>query len=131
MLGAVVLACASLHGSFAVVPNSAGAGNIVYALRLRNDGARACTLPGLPHVRLLGTGGRSLPTHASGHARAVTIRPGGTFRATARFSPDVPGPGESTLRACEPVAHFLRLGRVVVPIRPPTRVCEHGQLVFR
>jgi hypothetical protein len=126
VLLAVIAACASLHGSFSVVPGSAGAGNIVYALRLRNDGAKACALP---TPRLLGQGGALLPTHVTWHS--TVIPPHGHTTATARFSPDVPGVGEQTNGPCEPVAHSLKLGPAVVPIQPATRVCEHGRLVFR
>jgi hypothetical protein len=123
---AALAACAGLHGSFSVVPGSAGAGNIVYALRLRNEGATPCSVP---TPRLLGKSGAPLPTHVSW--RSTVIRPGGHATATARFSPDVPGVGEQVSGPCEPVAHSLRLGPAVVPIRPPTRVCEHGRLSFR
>src|ERR1700710_1664988 len=54
--------CTGLTGSFKSVPNSAGAGNIVYTLRLHKTGTGACLLQGLPKVRLLGTGGKPLPT---------------------------------------------------------------------
>jgi len=53
---------------------------------------------------------------------------------TARFSPDIPGPGEpQTGRACEPTATKLRVvvsggGTLLAPISPPTPVCEHGSL---
>jgi hypothetical protein len=54
-------------------------------------------------------------------------------QATARFSPDVPGPGEPVSgRQCEPTAYKVRVtppsggGTLVAPILPPTPVCEHG-----
>jgi len=132
-------ACGSLSGSFSVVPNSQGAGNILYTLRLKNRGSASCLLAGLPILRLLGTGGRALPTHISRDPRykaphPFLLRPGKTASATARFTPDVPGPGETTIGACEPVAHTARVtagaATVVVPIRPPTRVCVHGHMTF-
>jgi uncharacterized protein DUF4232 len=130
----------ALTGSFAAVPGSAGAGSISYLLTLRNRSARSCAVTGLPALRLLGRNGRNLPTHAAaarvGIATAVrvTLRPGGRTSVTARFSPDVPGPGEPVSgRLCEPTAYRLRVaarggGATVVPIRPPTPVCEHGTL---
>ena len=131
---------AQLTGTFAVVPGSAGAGNIVYALRLRNRSTHACTVAGLPDVSLLGRGGSALPTHVRpalpNRLTSVLVRiaPGRATRATARFSPDVPGPGEPVSGAqCEPKAYHLAVhapggGKAVVPIEPPTPVCEHGQL---
>jgi len=79
----------------------------VYALRLHNGGKQACLLAGLPRLRLLGVGGRTLPTKVVADprykARPFVLKPGGTATAQARFSPDVPGKGESTLKACEPI----------------------------
>jgi hypothetical protein len=129
-----------LAGTFAVVPGSAGAGNIVYALTLRNRTAHTCAVAGLPDVTLLGRSGKALPTHVRAAfpnrltSVLVRIAPGRTTRATARFSPDVPGPGEPVSgRQCEPKAYRLAVhapagGTAVVPIMPPTPVCEHGQL---
>ncbi len=131
---------AELTGTFAVVPGSAGAGNIVYALTLRNRSAHMCTVAGLPDVSLLGRGGSTLPTHVRAAlpnkltSVLVHIAPGHSTRATARFSPDVPGPGEPmSSRQCEPKAYHLAVhapggGKSVVPVTPPTPVCEHGQL---
>ena len=83
---------------------------------------------------------RALPTHVwparIGVATAVlvTLEPGGYTSVTARFSPDVPGPGEPPGRQCEPTAYQLRVaarggGSTVVPIVQPTPVCQHGRLV--
>lgn len=128
-----------LSGSFSVVPGSAGAGNIVYKLRLRNGGA-PCSLTGLPVVSLRGKYGKKLPTHVhAAHpgqttAVLVTLQTGQTAAATARFSPDVPGPGE-TGRRCEPTAYRMVVtpnggGTTNVPVQPRTPVCEHGYLSF-
>jgi hypothetical protein len=131
-------ACGSLSGSFSVVPNSQGAGNILYTLRLKNGGSTSCLLVGLPVLRLLDVHGNPLPTHILRdpryHENTFLLRPGKTASATARFSPDVPGPGEPVTKRCEPVAHAVRVSAggasVVVPIKPPTSVCEHGRLTF-
>jgi Protein of unknown function (DUF4232) len=130
-----------LVGSFRAIPGSAGAGNIVYALRLRNRSSRTCFVSGRARLRLLAKTGGPLPTHVipvpSGRLTAVIVRlpPGRAARATARFSPDVPGPGEPISgRRCEPTAYRLRVtpppggGTLVAPITPPTPVCEHGSL---
>jgi len=131
-----------LSGTFAVVPGSAGAGNIVYALVLRNRSSSTCRLTGLPVVRLLGRTARPLPTHVTPAFRGaltavlVTLAPGQRAKATARFSPDVPGPGEPTAgKQCEPTAFWLRVvarggGATTVRVKPPTPVCEHGGLQF-
>src|ERR1044071_7084956 len=83
-----------LKGTFNVVRGSAGAGNIVYLLRLTNRSSKACTVTGLPGVRLLAKDKQRLPTHVvpaqpgAMTAVLVTLRPGQRTRATARFSPD-------------------------------------------
>ena len=127
-----------LSGTFAGVPGSAGAGNIVYALRLKNTSSSSCTVTGIPGVTLLDRRGRRLPTHQfPSHPGAltavlVTLAPGKTAKATARFSPDVPGTGEPVDGTrCERVSYRLLVrpnggGTLRVPIRPPTPVCEHG-----
>jgi hypothetical protein len=131
-----------LRGTFAVVPGSAGAGNISYALRLRNRSSSACSVTGLPVARLLGRSGAPLPTHVRAAfpgaltAVLVTLAPGQTTKATARFSPDVPGTGEPVAgRQCERTAYHLRVGArgggvTLVPVLPATPVCEHGSLQF-
>jgi hypothetical protein len=131
-----------LSGTFKAVRGSAGAGNIVYRLRVQDTGQATCFVSGLPGVTLLDAAGRKLPTNSSFAGRPgtltavmVPLTPGtGTATLTARFSPDVPGPGEPTAgNQCERTAHELRVmpsggGSVVVRILPPTPVCEHGSL---
>ncbi len=131
-----------LTGVFAVVPGSAGAGSISFRLRLRNRSTRTCTVTGLPSARLLGRLGKALPARIRAArpgaltAVVVVLVPGRTARATARFSPDVPGVGEPVAgRQCELTAYRLRVaapggGTVTVSIKPPTPVCEHGTLFF-
>ncbi len=130
-----------LSARFAVVPGSAGAGNILYALTVKNTSTKTCTVTGLPQGRLLGLHGRKLPTriHASFPAglTAVLVRlaPGKSARATARFSPDVPGVGEGKTGPCEPRAYTLRVspaggGTTNAKLAPATPVCEHGALAF-
>ncbi len=133
---------AQLKGTFDVVRGSAGAGNITYKLVLKNVSAHTCTLTGLPQGRLLGKTGKALPTHvraaSPGMLTAILVRlaPGKATFATARFSPDVPGPGEPTAGArCEPTSWWFRVlapgdGTAKVKLVPPTPVCEHGQLQF-
>jgi Protein of unknown function (DUF4232) len=133
---------AALTGTFAAVPGSPGAGSISYALTLRNTSSHRCFVTGIPALRLLGRGGGPLPTHVRpvqpGALTAVRVdlAPGRSARATARFSPDVPGPGEPVAgRRCEPTAYWLRVGpsgggTLRAPIRPPTSVCEHGSMTW-
>jgi hypothetical protein len=131
----------ALTGTFRVVAGSAGAGNIVYALRLRNSSSATCFVTGIPGLTLLDSRDRTLPTHPTpahpGALTAVLVRlaPGSSARATARFSPDVPGPGEPTARPCERTAEGLRVapsggGTLVAPVTPPTPVCEHGGMTM-
>ena len=111
---------------------------------LKNTSSRACAVTGLPLGRLLDRYGKPLPTHVRPafpgalSAVLVRLRPGQETRATARFSPDVPGPGEPVVsgsRRCEPVAYSFRVtgqggGATTVRLIPPTPVCEHGALRF-
>jgi Protein of unknown function (DUF4232) len=135
-------AAGSLTGSFDEVPGSAGAGQIVYTLKLTNTGSSACFVSGIPQVQLLGTTGKALPTSASaaqaGTATAVkvSLRHGGSASAEAQFSPDVTGTGDATSGQCEPTATVLRVtapggGTLDAPIQPPTPVCEQGSLHFK
>jgi hypothetical protein len=134
---------AMLSGTFTAIPGSAGAGNIVYRLRLKNTSPTACFVTGRPVVRLLDASGRALPTKPTfvgaqqmmPVAVKISLSPAsGTATLTARFSPDIPGPGEPvTGPQCERTAHKLRVhlrggGTVIAPISPPTPVCEHGDL---
>jgi hypothetical protein len=128
--------------SFRLVPGSRGAGNVLYALRLRNISARTCFVSGLAQLRLVGRNGASLPTQvrAAGRGRLTAVKvdltPGGWATATARFSPDVPGPGEGGARPCEPVASRVRVapppggGWTVGPVVPATSVCSHGSMTL-
>ena len=133
-----------LAGRFTRIVGSAGAGSVSYRLVLRNTSSRECAVTGLPLGRLLDRYGRSVPTHVRaafpGALTAVFVRlaPGQATRATARFSPDVPGPGEPVERGsrlCEPVAYAFRVvgqggGTTTVRLIPATSVCEHGALRF-
>ena len=130
-----------LAGRFAAVYGSAGAGNVVYKLALKNTSAGTCTVTGLPQGQLLGKTKAKVPTHVRAAnanqltAILVTLRPGASAYASARFSPDVPGPGEHTLGQCEPKAYWFRVGApgggtTTVKVLPPTPVCEHGTLSF-
>src|SRR5471032_1794122 len=129
-----------LRGTFKAVPGSQGAGNIVYALRLRNASTHACTVTGVPHVQLLGAKGKKLPTNAvAAHpgvtAVPVTLAPNKAAVSDARFSPDVPGKGEQQLGHCEATSYMVRVtasggGTLIAPITPPTPVCEHGGMAL-
>jgi hypothetical protein len=132
---------AQLAGRFAVVPGSAGAGNISYKLTLKNTVATPCTVTGLPLGQLLGKTKQKLPTHVrAAHpgqltAILVTLVPGDSTYATARFSPDVPGPTEQGKGLCEPKAYWFRVGApgggtTAVSVLPPTPVCERGTMSF-
>jgi hypothetical protein len=131
----------SLRGAFAVIEGSAGAGHISYRLTLTNTGSSPCFVSGIPQVQLLGTTGGALPTSVSaaqpGTATAakVSLQPGRTAHADARFSPDVNGTGDNAPGQCQPTATVLRVsapggGTLDAPIQPPTPVCERGSLQF-
>jgi hypothetical protein len=129
-----------LTGTFALVPGSAGAGQIEYALTLKNTSHGPCSLRGIPRATLLGASGTALPTHVTsagpGGASRVVLQPGASAVADARLSPDVAGPGDSQSGTCQPKAHTLQVtpnggGVMDAAIRPPTSVCEQGSLNFK
>src|SRR5579872_3429362 len=125
----------NLSGKFVVVPDSAGAGNILYTVQVRNRSKVTCFVYGVPGLRLIGKTGKNLPTSVTPfHPNAltavkVTLKSGAYAAETARFSPDVPGTGEGHPGNCEPVSYKLRItiprgGSLIGPISPPTPVCE-------
>ena len=127
-----------LAATFAVVPGSAGAGQIAYTLTVKNTSPSPCSVHGIPQGTLLGANGSTLPTHvkpAGGAARRLVLPPSASATAQARFSPDVAGDGDSQSGACQPVAHTFQLnaeggGVTEAPIKPATSVCEQGTLHF-
>jgi uncharacterized protein DUF4232 len=119
-----------LTATFDVLEGSAGAGNIVYTLTLKNTSQEDCAVTGMPQVQLLDANGAELPTHVlpSGTGTAVytLLHPGDTARATARFSPDVDPCGKTP-------AATLRVtpnggGTIDAAISPATRVCQDGSM---
>jgi hypothetical protein len=126
-----------LSGTFKEASGGGGAGQIEYILTLKNTSPTSCTVDGLPVARLLDASGSRLPTHITGTAGGplVNLAPGASAKATARFSPDVPGSGDSQSGACQPKAYTLQVTPdhytvVDAPIKPPTSVCERGSLNF-
>lgn len=126
-----------VQGSFDLVPGSAGAGQIAYRLTLTNTSSGTCFVSGVPALQLLDANGGDLPTHVvaapgQGTAARITLQPGDSAIADARFSPDVPGQGDRPNGPCQPKAFRLVVtlsGAVQsVAISPPTRVCEQGTL---
>ena len=128
-----------LSGTFVLVPGSAGAGQIEYALTLTNTSHGACYVRGIPRATLLNAAAAALPTHvtaAGGETPTrIVLEPGAASVAHARFSPDVPGQGDSQSGACQPQAHTLQVmpnggGVTDAAIKPSTSVCEQGTLNF-
>jgi len=127
-----------LAATFALIPGSAGAGQIAYALTVKNSSPSTCSVRGAPSGTLLSSDGTALPTHvkaAGGGKRQVLLPPGASATAQARFSPDVPGTGDSQSGSCQPQAHTFQLsaeggGVTEAAIKPPTSVCEQGTLHF-
>jgi hypothetical protein len=127
-----------LAGTFTVVPNSAGAGQIAYSLLVKNTGQGPCSVQGIPKGTLLGASGAPLPTNvtaAGGGGKRIVLPAGASATAQARFSPDVAGQGDSQSGACQPEAHTFELnaeggGVTEASIKPPTSVCEKGSLHF-
>lgn len=134
-------ACTSsqLSGTFTVIPGSGAAGQISYALKLTNTSSSSCTFQGASTAQLLSAGGSPLPTHiqpSTGFGLVgAQLSPGASTVVPARFSPSVPGTGDSQSGPCQPKAYTLKVtlnggGTVDAPIKPPTSVCERGTLNF-
>lgn len=127
-----------LAATFALVPNSAGAGQIAYTLTVKNTSASPCSVHGIPRGTLLGATGSALPTNvksAGSGGRRLVLPPSASATAQARFSPDVAGDGDSQSGACQPQAHTFQLnaeggGVTEAAIKPPTSVCQRGTLNF-
>jgi len=127
-----------LSGTFKHLPGSEGAGSVSYRLTLLNAARSACFVTGIPGLVLLDKQGKALPTHVhaaspgTATAAKVELAPGSAATADARFSPDVPGPGEQHSGPCEKTAYSLTVsptpgrGSLRAPISPPTAVCEKG-----
>ena len=126
-----------LTAVFTLIPNSAGAGQIAYALTVKNSAQSPCWVQGIPKGTLLGANGTVLPTNVkgSGGGKRIVLPPGASAAAQARFSPDVAGDGDSQTGACQPQAHTFQLTAQGVSvteaaIKPPTSVCQRGTLNF-
>jgi hypothetical protein len=125
---------AQLSGTFAEAPGGGGAGQIAYTLTLKNTSQTACTVR-VHRVVLLDASGSPLPTKVFGALPAGPLPQGASTSATARFSPDVPGTGDSQSGSCQPKAYTLQViptggGSTNAPIKPATSVCERGTLIF-
>jgi hypothetical protein len=140
--GGPAAACvgSQLSGSFIVVAGSQGAGQISYVLKLTNISQDSCFVSGLPDAQLLTAKTAPLPTNVvaagSSSGPKVVVAPGTSAVADARFSPSVPGQGDSQSGNCQPRAAKLGVSpdgggaTVYAPITPPTSVCERGTLNF-
>jgi hypothetical protein len=114
-----------LTATFEVLQGSAGAGNIVYTLRVQNASQHECTVGGVPDITFVGHESH-IPATNSGVDSFVTLQPGDSARSQVRFSPDVdpcqPGTA-STLRLTMPDGTTLD-----AKIDPPTKLCGGGSL---
>ena len=119
-----------LTGTFQVLQGSAGAGNIVYTLKVTNASQGACTVSGFPSIAYLDANGAALPAHIQpdrvGPVSVVTLQPGGSAKSDVRFSPDVTPCDSGT-------ATTLRLtmadgSTLDAKIDPATHLCGAGSL---
>jgi uncharacterized repeat protein (TIGR01451 family) len=118
-----------LTATFQVLEGSAGAGNIVYTLKVTNASQAACTVRGFPTIDFLDSNSAVMPssvTAKADHVPIVTLQPGDSARSQIRFSPDVD--------PCDPgTATTLRLtmsdsSTLETKIDPATRLCGNGSL---
>jgi hypothetical protein len=126
------------------VANGHSAGHTEYNIELVNRSSRTCTVYGFPGLLLLDSRHAPVPTDVlwgvSTTKQTITLRPGAAASSTAYFSPDVPGVGDNTspspgtVWTCEPVSAYIEItppdetSHLVVPVAPPTPVCERGQI---
>jgi hypothetical protein len=118
-----------LTGTFQVLQGSAGAGNIVYTLKVTNASQGPCGVRGIPGLDVLDANGGKMATRVSavtGPQPLVTLQPGDSATSQIRFSPDVdpcePGTA-TTLRVTLPDASSLD-----VKFDPATKFCGGGSL---
>src|SRR4051812_45278584 len=141
-MGVAPCKATQLTGKFKFIPGSPGAGSVSYRLFLKNAKGPTCFVSGLAGMRLLSKTGKPLPTKVTPFFRPgltavkVTLTSGKAAKADARFSPDIPGPGEpQTGGACEPKAYKVRVtlngGSLIAPVLPATSVCEHGSMTLK
>jgi hypothetical protein len=132
-----------LSASMTPLSGSAAAGQISYALRLKDVSRSSCLVSGRPGLTLLGRHGHALPTHVvadrpgTATAALITLAHGASAVANARFSPDVHGPTEQHPGRCERPAYGVRVtlaspghGTLMGSVRPPTPVCQRGRIVL-
>jgi hypothetical protein len=124
-----------LSGTFNMLPGSSGAGQVSYTLTITNTSSTTCSLGYHEQTTLIDANGVQLPTKTFGALPSGVLAPNASASATARFSPSVPGAGDSQSGACQPTAHTLAItlmggGSVNAPIKPATSVCGQGTLTF-
>ena len=119
-----------LTATFQVLQGSAGAGNIVYTLKVTNASQAACTVSGVPAIDFLDASGAAMKKvvrpNGAGTAVLVTLQPGDTARSQVRFSPDVDpcdAGSATTLRLTMPDSSTLD-----AKIDPVTHLCGAGSL---
>ena len=118
-----------LTATFQVLQGSAGAGNIVYTLKVTNAAQAACTVHGIPDIAFLDAAGNTMTAHTTpsgGPGAVVALQPGDSATAQVRFSPDVTpcDPGTATtLNVSFPGNSLL-----ATKIDPATRLCGAGSL---
>jgi hypothetical protein len=91
-------------------------------------------------MQLLSATGASLPTNVVRDPAVppaiLTVAPGAAVSAVARFSPDIPGPGDSQTGVCQPMATRTLViapndtAQLSVP-GPQSSVCEQGTIDVR
>ncbi len=128
---------ATLSGSFTIILGSAGAGHVSARVVLTNTGTATCRTGGYVGMQLLGAGGTHLPTtvvrDAALAVTALTMTPGSSVSAVARFSPDIPGPADTQTGPCQPVAASTLVTppndtHQIVAHGPGSSVCESGTI---
>jgi hypothetical protein len=126
-------ACKEYQLRISLYPRYPGAGFHFLNLVLDNRGSR-CAVRGFPQVRLLGAGGRPLPTRAvhEGPVHRVILEPKEAAGSTVRWDAR-PTQWEAAHGSCEPVPHTLRVhfpGGHIVRRLPWHwgRICKHGTL---
>ena len=117
-------------------PLGAAAGNLYGKILLTNHSGATCTVYGYGGIGLYSSSGGSVPTHqvrdTSVAPVTITLKPGDHAYSQLHWA-DVPGPGESSTRTCEPQASVIQVippdeTRALDAHWPGSPACEHGRI---
>jgi hypothetical protein len=108
-------------------------GRVSYRLELFS-GLPVCATNSIVSLRLLGAGGRALPTRVTAGVSSPYLIPAGAEATAIASFQTKAGAGEPKHGGCEALASSVAVairpggGTLDVPIKPPLRACHHGAI---